>query len=431
MNFLKELEWRGMLHDVMPGTDTLLDKEMVTAYVGIDPTADSLHIGHLVGVMMLKHLQLAGHRPLVVLGGATGMVGDPSGKSKERNLLNEESLRHNESCIKKQIENFLDFSGDKTNKAHLLNNYDWTKDITFLKFVRDIGKHLTVNYMMAKDSVKKRLNSESGDGMSFTEFSYQLLQGFDFLHLYREYDCKLQMGGSDQWGNITTGTELIRRIEGGEAFAVTCPLITKADGGKFGKTESGNIWLDPEKTSPYKFYQFWLNVSDDDAEKYIRIFTILPKDEIDALIEKHQAEPHMRHLQKKLAEEITIMVHSEEELNKSIEASKILFGKSTSEALEQIDEQTFLSVFEGVPMYDINKAAIEEGRDIFQLLCEDTDICKSKGELRRLIKGNGLAINKEKFQNPETQISSTFLINEKYILIQKGKKNYYLIRVNN
>src|SRR6056297_101386 len=431
MNFLNELKWRGMLHDVMPGTDKLLEKEMVSAYVGIDPTADSLHIGHLVGVMMLKHLQLAGHRPLVVLGGATGMVGDPSGKSKERNLLDEESLRHNETCIKKQIENFLDFSDNKPNKAHLLNNYDWTKDVTFLEFVRDIGKHLTVNYMMAKDSVKKRLGSESGEGMSFTEFSYQLLQGFDFLHLYREFDCKLQMGGSDQWGNITTGTELIRRIEGGEAFAATCPLITKADGGKFGKTESGNIWLDPEKTSPYKFYQFWLNVSDADAEKYIRIFTVLPKEEIDALIEKHQEEPHMRHLQKKLAEEITIMVHSKEELEKSIQASNILFGKSTQDELKTIDEQTFLSVFEGVPMYDVNKALIEEGRDIFQLLCEDTDIFKSKGELRRLIKGNGLSINKEKFQNPEVQISSTFLINEKYILVQKGKKNYFLIRVNN
>lgn len=429
MNFLKELEWRGMIHDSMPGTEELLNKETVKAYVGIDPTADSLHIGHLVGIMMLKHLQLAGHQPIVVLGGATGMVGDPSGKSKERNLLDEASLRHNQDCLQQQISKFLDFSEQNDNKALLVNNYDWMKNFSFLEFVRDVGKHITVNYMMAKDSVKKRLAKDSGDGMSFTEFSYQLLQGYDFLHLYQEYGCKLQMGGSDQWGNITTGTELIRRIAKGEAFALTCPLITKADGGKFGKTESGNIWLDPEKTSPYKFYQFWLNVSDEDAEKYIKIFTILPKEEIDALIQAHKAEPHLRQLQNKLAEEITVMVHSKEELESSIQASKILFGKATSDQLASIDEKTFLSVFEGVPMFDVNKSLIHDGRDVLDLLCEDTDIFASKGELRRLIKGNGLSINKEKFTNPEVQISSTFVINEKYILIQKGKKNYYIIRL--
>ncbi len=431
MNFLKELEWRGMIHDSMPGTEELLNKEIVKAYVGIDPTADSLHIGHLVGIMMLKHLQLAGHQPIVVLGGATGMVGDPSGKSKERNLLDEASLRHNQDCLQQQISKFLDFSEQNDNKALLVNNYDWMKNFSFLEFVRDVGKHITVNYMMAKDSVKKRLAKDSGDGMSFTEFSYQLLQGYDFLHLYQEYGCKLQMGGSDQWGNITTGTELIRRIAKGEAFALTCPLITKADGGKFGKTESGNIWLDPEKTSPYKFYQFWLNVSDEDAEKYIKIFTILPKEEIDALIQAHKAEPHLRQLQNKLAEEITVMVHSKEELESSIQASKILFGKATSDQLASINEKTFLSVFEGVPMFDVNKSLIHDGRDVLDLLCEDTDIFASKGELRRLIKGNGLSINKEKFTNPEVQISSTFVINEKYILIQKGKKNYYIIRLTN
>jgi len=431
MNFLKELEWRGMIHDTMPGTEALLDKETVKAYVGIDPTADSLHIGHLVGIMMLKHLQLSGHQPIVLLGGATGMVGDPSGKSKERNLLDENALRHNQDCLKAQIANFLDFSEKNPNKALLVNNYDWMKNFSFLDFVRDIGKHITVNYMMAKDSVKKRIAKDSGDGMSFTEFSYQLLQGYDFLHLYQNYDCKLQMGGSDQWGNITTGTEMIRRIAGGEAFALTCPLITKADGGKFGKTESGNIWLDPEKTTPYKFYQFWMNVSDEDAEKYIKIFTILSQAEINALIEQHKNEPHLRVLQKRLAEEITIMVHSKEALEMSINASNILFGKSTSDDLAQIDEKTFLSIFEGVPVHTVNKSLIEAGRDVLTLLCEDTNIFNSKGELRRLIKGNGLSINKEKMTNPEMQISSTFVINEKFILIQKGKKNYFIIRLTN
>jgi tyrosyl-tRNA synthetase len=432
MNFLKELEWRGMLHNVIPGTDKLLEKEMVTAYVGIDPTADSLHIGHLVSLMMLKHFQIAGHKPIVVLGGATGMVGDPSGKSKERNLLNEKTLRHNEKCIKNQIDQFLDFSGNKKNKAYVLNNYDWTKDITFLEFVRDIGKHLTVNYMMSKDSVKKRLGkeAETGEGMSFTEFSYQLLQGFDFLHLYNEYNCKIQMGGSDQWGNITTGTELIRRKTGGEAFAVTCPLITKADGGKFGKTETGNIWLDPEKTSPYKFYQFWLNASDKDSEKYIKIFTTLSQKEIESLIKQHNENPYLRILQKKLAEIVTVMVHSKEALEKSIQASKILFGKSTSNELSKIDEKTFLAVFEGVPVYNIKEEQIKNEIEISDLLCETTNIFSSKGELRRLIKGNGLSINNEKVQNPNMQISSTFLINNKYILIQKGKKHHYIIKAS-
>ncbi|MEA1873089.1 MAG: tyrosine--tRNA ligase [Bacteroidota bacterium] len=431
MNFLKELEWRGMIHDSMPGTEALLNKETVKAYVGIDPTADSLHIGHLVGIMMLKHLQLAGHKPIVLLGGATGMVGDPSGKSKERNLLDEAALQHNQASLKTQIANFLDFSDENPNKALLVNNYDWMKNFSFLDFIRDIGKHITVNYMMAKDSVKKRIAKDSGDGMSFTEFSYQLLQGYDFLHLYQTYDCKLQMGGSDQWGNITTGTEMIRRIAGGEAFALTCPLITKADGGKFGKTESGNIWLDPEKTTPYKFYQFWMNISDEDAEKYIKIFTILSQSEINKLIEQHKNEPHLRVLQKRLAEEITVMVHSKEALEMSINASNILFGKSTSEALAQIDEKTFLSVFEGVPVHTVNKSLIQEGRDVLTLLCEDTNIFNSKGELRRLIKGNGLSINKEKMTNPEMQISYTFVINEKFILIQKGKKNYFIIRLTN
>ncbi|MGC9330631.1 MAG: tyrosine--tRNA ligase [Bacteroidales bacterium] len=433
MNFLKELEWRGMLHDVMPGTDTLLDKEMVTAYVGIDPTADSLHIGHLVSLMMLKHLQLAKHKPIVVLGGATGMVGDPSGKSKERNLLDEKNLRHNENCIKTQIYKFLDLSDDKKNKAEVFNNYDWIKNLTFLEFVRDIGKHITVNYMMAKDSVKKRLGQgqNAGEGMSFTEFSYQLLQGYDFLYLYKNHNCKLQMGGSDQWGNITTGTELIRRKTGGEAFAITCPLITKADGGKFGKTEQGNIWLDPDKTSPYKFYQFWLNTSDDDAEKYIKIFTVLSQQEINALITQHKQEPHKRILQQKLAEELMLMVHSKEALDKSIQASNILFGKSTSDELEKTDEKTFLSVFEGVPMYDVDAELIKHGADIFELLCEKTNIFSSKGELRRLIKGNGLSVNKKKFRDPNVKISNTFLLNGKYILVQKGKKQYYIIRTTN
>ncbi|MDD4150059.1 MAG: tyrosine--tRNA ligase [Bacteroidales bacterium] len=427
MSFVNELEWRGMIHDIMPGTEDLLNKEFVTAYVGIDPTADSLHIGHLVSIMMLKHLQLSGHRPVVVLGGATGMIGDPSGKSQERNLLDEATLRHNQEAIKNQLSKFLDFNTDKKNKAELVNNYDWMSKFSFLDFIRDIGKHLTVNYMMSKDSVKKRITGEDKSGMSFTEFTYQLVQGYDFLHLYNNYNCKLQMGGSDQWGNITTGTELIRRKVAGEAFALTCPLITKADGGKFGKTESGNIWLDPERTSPYSFYQFWLNVSDEDAAKYIKIFTILDKDIIDTIVEEHRQTPHLRILQKRLAEEITIMVHSKDWLQTAIEASEILFGKSTSDSLKKLDERTFLSVFEGVPMYEVNKSDIETGVNVYDLLTDNTGIFSSKGELRRTIQGNGLSINKEKYTDLEGIIDTTFLINDKYILVQKGKKNYFLI----
>ncbi|MFQ3579027.1 MAG: tyrosine--tRNA ligase [Bacteroidales bacterium] len=427
MNFVKELEWRGMIHDIMPGTEELLEKEFVTAYVGIDPTADSLHIGHLVGIMMLKHLQLSGHRPIVVLGGATGMIGDPSGKSQERNLLDEETLRYNQECLKKQIAKFLDFETNEKNKAIMVNNYDWMSKFSFLEFIRDIGKHITVNYMMAKDSVKKRLSGETNQGMSFTEFSYQLVQAYDFLHLYRNYNCKLQMGGSDQWGNITTGTELIRRIEQGEAFALTCPLITKSDGGKFGKTESGNVWLDPKKTSPYEFYQFWLNVSDEDAEKYIKIFTILGKEEIENLIQEHRQAPHLRLLQKKLAEEITVMVHSREDYNTAVEASGILFGNATKDIIEKIDENTFLSVFAGVPVFTIDKNIVKNGIGVLDLLTEAAPVFPSKGELKRTIKGNGLAINKEKFTDENATIDDSYLLRDKYIIIQKGKKNYNLL----
>ncbi len=427
MNFVEELKWRGMIHDIMPGTEEQLEKEMSSAYVGIDPTADSLHIGHLVGVMMLKHFQVAGHRPIVLVGGATGMIGDPSGKSAERNLLDEKTLRHNQDALQQQLAKLLDFDAKTENRAVLVNNYDWMKEYSFLEFIRDIGKHITVNYMMAKDSVKKRISSESQTGMSFTEFSYQLIQGTDFLHLYRTHNCKLQMGGSDQWGNIVTGTELIRRKEGGEAFALTCPLITKADGGKFGKTESGNVWLDPERTSPYSFYQFWLNVSDTDAEKYIKIFTMLSQDEVAALIEQHKEAPHARALQKKLAEEVTVMVHSREEYEMAVAASQILFGKGTAEQLHALNENTFLSVFEGVPQFKISKAELEAGINIIDLLAEKTEIFPSKGELRRTIKGNGLSINKEKVGNPDLIVDSKFLIGDKYILAQKGKKNYFLI----
>jgi len=427
MNFVKELEWRGMLQDMMPGTEEQLSKEMTAAYVGIDPTADSLHIGHLVGVMMLKHFQLAGHKPIALVGGATGMIGDPSGKSQERNLLDEPTLRHNQHCIQKQLEKFLDFKSDAPNAAALVNNYDWMKEFSFLEFIRDIGKHITVNYMMAKDSVKKRLGEESKSGMSFTEFTYQLVQGYDFLHLYQTQGCKLQMGGSDQWGNITTGTELIRRKTGGEAFAMTCPLITKADGTKFGKTESGNVWLDPERTSPYKFYQFWLNTSDEDAERYIKIFTLLSQKEIEKLAAEHRAEPHRRLLQKKLAEEITIMVHSKEDYEMAVEASQILFGKGTAEQLRKLNESTFLSVFEGVPQFSVSKTEIEAGVNVIDLLAEKTQVFPSKGELRRTIKGNGLSINKEKVTDAEVVIGKEFLIGDKYILAQKGKKNYFLL----
>jgi len=427
MNFVEELTWRGMIHDMMPGTKEQLDKEMTTGYLGIDPTADSLHIGHLVGVMILKHFQASGHKPIVLVGGATGMIGDPSGKSSERVLLNEETLLHNQSCLKKQLSHFLDFDSDVPNKAEMVNNYDWMKNFSFLEFIRDIGKHLTVNYMMSKDSVKKRLNDSSTDGMSFTEFSYQLVQGNDFLHLYQEKNCKLQMGGSDQWGNITTGTELIRRMAQGEAFALTCPLITKADGRKFGKTETGNIWLDARLTSPYKFYQFWLNTSDEDAEKYIKIFTMFPKEEIDGILVEHKKAPHLRILQKKLAREITVMVHSQADYEMAVSASNILFGKGTSEEIKKLDENTFLSVFEGVPQYNISMQKLQTGIPVMDILSEDTNIFPSKGDLRRTIKGNGLSINKEKVQDQELIVNKDFLIDGKYILVQKGKKNYYLI----
>ncbi|MDD2474760.1 MAG: tyrosine--tRNA ligase [Dysgonamonadaceae bacterium] len=427
MNFVEELRWRGMIQEIMPGTEEQLQKELTAGYVGIDPTADSLHIGHLVGVMMLKHLQRAGHKPIALIGGATGMIGDPSMKSAERNLLDEETLHRNQEGIKKQLAKFLDFDSDSPNAAELVNNYDWMKDFTFLDFIRDIGKHLTVNYMMAKDSVKKRLSSESKEGMSFTEFSYQLLQGYDFLHLYREKNCRLQMGGSDQWGNITTGSELIRRKTGGEAFALVCPLITKADGGKFGKTESGNVWLDSRYTSPYKFYQFWLNVSDDDAIKYIRIFTALSKEEIDALIADQTAAPHLRTLQKRLAEEVTTMVHSCEELDAAIEASGILFGNSTADALRKIDEETLLQIFEGVPQFVISKEKLSQGIKAVDLFTEDSQVFPSKGEMRKLVQSGGVMINKEKVNTFDEVIDSNSLISNKYILAQRGKKNYFLL----
>ena len=427
MNFIEELTWRGMIHDIMPGTEEQLKKEITSAYVGIDPTADSLHIGHLVGVMMLKHFQIAGHKPLALLGGATGMIGDPSMKSAERNLLDEPTLRHNEECIQKQLAKFLDFDSDAVNAAELVNNYDWMKDFSFLDFIRDIGKHITVNYMMAKDSVKKRLGEESKMGLSFTEFSYQLVQGTDFLHLYREKNCKLQMGGSDQWGNITTGTELIRRKESGEAFALTCPLITKADGGKFGKTESGNIWLDPKLTTPYKFYQFWLNVSDADAEKYIKIFTLLSKEDVEELAKEQDAAPHLRPLQKRLAREVTCMVHDEEEYNKAVEASQILFGKATTESLAKLDKETFLAVFEGVPTYEIDRSKLGTGVPIIELLAAETAAFPTKSDARRTIKGNGLSLNKAKITDQEYTVTTSDLINETYLLVQKGKKSYYII----
>ncbi len=427
MNFVEELKWRGMIHDMMPGTEEQLQKEMTSAYVGIDPTADSLHIGHLVSVMMLKHFQRAGHRPISLVGGATGMIGDPSGKSLERNLLDEKTLRHNQECIKKQLSKFLDFESDKPNAALLVNNYDWMKDFSFLDFIRDVGKHITVNYMMAKDSVKKRLTGEAADGMSFTEFTYQLVQGYDYLHLFNNYNCKLQMGGSDQWGNITTGTELIRRKTGGEAFALTCPLITKADGGKFGKTESGNVWLDRRYTSPYKFYQFWLNVSDADAEKYIKIFTALPKDEIGALVAEQNAAPHLRPLQKRLAQEITVMVHSKEDYEAAVEASNILFGNSTSDALKKIDEETLLAVFEGVPQFEISKTELSEGIKAVDLLAEKTAVFPSKGEMRKTVQASGVSINKTKLENSDQIIDAAYLLNDKYLLAQKGKKNYFLL----
>ena len=427
MNFIEELQWRGMIHTMMPGTEEQLKKEMTTAYVGIDPTADSLHIGHLVGVMMLKHFQRAGHKPIALVGGATGMIGDPSGKSAERNLLDEAALRHNQNCLKAQLEKFLDFTSDAPNAAELVNNYDWMKDYSFLDFIRDIGKHITVNYMMAKESVKKRLSNDSNVGMSFTEFSYQLLQGYDFLHLNQAKNCKLQMGGSDQWGNITTGTELIRRKTGGEAFALVCPLITKADGGKFGKTESGNVWLDRRYTSPYKFFQFWLNVSDADAEKYIKIFTAINKEEIDALIAEHTQAPHLRLLQKRLAQEVTIMVHSEEDYHAAVDASNILFGNSTSDALKKLDEETLLAVFDGVPQFKISKEELGKGVKAIDLLTDVAAVFPSKGEMRKLVQSGGVSINKEKLENQDEVLDGSKLLNSKYLLVQKGKKNYYLL----
>ena len=416
-----------MIHEIMPGTEEQLQKERTSGYLGIDPTADSLHIGHLVGVMMLKHFQRAGHTPIALVGGATGMIGDPSMKSAERKLLDEETLRHNQEAIKKQLAKFLDFESDIPNKAVLVNNYDWMKDYSFLSFIRDIGKHITVNYMMAKDSVKKRISGESSEGMSFTEFSYQLMQGYDFLHLYREKGCRIQLGGSDQWGNITTGTELIRRVEGGEAFALVCPLITKADGGKFGKTESGNVWLDRRYTSPYKFFQFWLNVSDDDADKYIKIFTSLPKEEIDALAAEQSAAPHLRPLQKRLAEELTVMVHSREDYDMAVDASQILFGKSTSQALRNIDEETFLQVFEGVPQFTISKDKLSNGIKAVDLLTEDAAVFPSKGEMRKTLQAGGVMINKEKLDNFDENIDHSYLIGGKFIVAQRGKKNYFLL----
>jgi tyrosyl-tRNA synthetase len=427
-NFIEEVTWRGMLHDVMPGTEEHLMEQMRVAYVGIDPTADSLHIGHLVGVMLLKHFQLAGHKPLALVGGATGMIGDPSGKSNERNLLDEATLRHNQEAIKGQLSRFLDFTSDSANAAELVNNYDWMKNFSFLDFIRDVGKHITVNYMMAKDSVKKRLSSEAAEGMSFTEFTYQLVQGYDFLHLYREKSCTLQMGGSDQWGNITTGTELVRRIASGKAYALTCPLITKADGTKFGKSEGGNIWLDSARTSPYKFYQYWLNTSDVDAEKYIKIFTFLSKEEIEVLTEKHKEAPHLRLLQKRLAEETTVMVHSAEDLENAIKASNILFGNSTSDDLKQLDEATFLDVFDGVPQAEISRNEIEAGINIVDVLNEKTGFLKSNGEARRALTANSISVNKEKVTE-DFVLSNKDLINNQFVLLQSGKKNYFVVRI--
>ena len=425
-NFVEELEWRGMIHTIMPGAKEQLAKEMTTAYLGIDPTADSLHIGHLVGVMILKHFQMCGHRPLALVGGATGMIGDPSGKSQERNLLDEATLRHNQEAIKRQLAKLLDFDSDAPNAARLVNNYDWMKEFSFLDFIRDIGKLITVNYMMAKDSVKKRFNGE-GDGMSFTEFTYQLVQGYDFLYLYQNYGCKVQLGGSDQWGNITTGTELIRRKLDGEAYAITCPLITKADGTKFGKTESGNVWLDPRYTSPYKFYQFWLNVSDEDAKRYIKIFTLLDRETIEGLIKEHDEAPHLRLLQKRLAEEITTMIHSREEYEKAVEASSILFGGATSEALRNLDEATLLQIFEGVPQFSVSKEAL--GVSFIDLAADLCKIFPSKGECRKMVQGGGVSLNKEKVADPQRAVVESDLIAGKYLLVQRGKKNYYLITV--
>ena len=429
-NFVEELKWRGMLAQIMPGTEEALQKEMMTAYLGTDPTADSLHIGHLCGIMMLRHLQRCGHKPIILVGGATGMIGDPSGKSQERNLLNNETLYHYQECIKKQVAKFLDFESKDANAAELVNNYDWMKDFTFLDFAREVGKHITVNYMMAKESVQQRLNGTARDGLSFTEFTYQLLQGYDFLYLYQHKGVRLQLGGNDQWGNMTTGTELIRRTLGNDAepaFALTCPLITKADGKKFGKTEGGNIWLDPQRTTPYKFYQFWLNVSDEDAERYIKIFTSLDKETIDALVEEHRQDPGRRVLQRRLADEVTVMVHSQEALDTAIEASNILFGKSTKDALQKLDEQTFLDVFDGVPHFDISKDVL--GQPAVEILTQAAPVFPSKGEMRKMVQGGGVSLNKEKLTQFDRPITAEDLIDGKYLLAQKGKKNYFLLTV--
>jgi len=427
-NFVEELQWRGMIHDVMPETETHLLEQMRTAYVGFDPTADSLHIGNLVPIMLLAFYQRCGHQPIALVGGATGMIGDPSGKSNERNLLDEATLRHNQECVRNQLAQFLDFSSGAENEALMVNNYDWMKEFSFLDFIRDVGKHITVNYMMAKDSVKSRLKGEGAEGMSFTEFTYQLVQGYDFLHLYREKNCTLEMGGSDQWGNITTGTELVRRIGSGKGYALTCPLITKSDGSKFGKSEGGNIWLDANRTSPYKFYQYWMNTSDEDAEKYIKIFTFLGKETIDALIVEHKEAPHMRLLQKRLAEEVTVTVHDKEALEKAIKASNMLFGKSTSEDLKNLDSNTFLDVFEGVTQAEVSLSDIENGLDIIGALAEKTGFLKSNGEARRSLKENAISVNKEKVKEGYA-ITATDLIHDQFVLLQRGKKNYFIIKV--
>ncbi|HLW32529.1 MAG TPA: tyrosine--tRNA ligase [Aequorivita sp.] len=426
-NFVEELQWRGMVHDVMPGTEEHLMEAMRSAYVGFDPTADSLHIGNLVPIMLLSFYQRCGHRPVALVGGATGMIGDPSGKSNERNLLDEAALNHNQECVRKQLSQFLDFSSGNANQALLVNNYDWIKEFSFLDFIRSVGKHITVNYMMAKDSVKSRLTGESADGLSFTEFTYQLIQGYDFLHLYRNLDCTLQMGGSDQWGNITTGTELIRRVDGGKGYALTCPLITKSDGSKFGKSEGGNIWLDANKTSPYRFYQYWLNTSDEDAERYIKIFTFLDKTTIESLIEEHKEAPHLRLLQKRLAQEVTTTVHGKEEFTKAVQASEILFGNSTSEDLKGLDEKTFLDVFDGVPQAELSKEELKSGMDIIMVLAEKTGFLKSNGEARRALKENSISVNKEKVSEG-TIISEKDLISGEFILLQRGRRNYFIVK---
>ena len=429
-NFVEELKWRGMLAQIMPGTEEFLQKHMVSAYLGTDPTADSLHIGHLCGIMMLRHLQRCGHKPYLLVGGATGMIGDPSGKSQERNLLDADTLYHNQECIKKQVSKFLDFDGSEPNKAEMVNNYDWMKDFTFLDFAREVGKHITVNYMMAKDSVQKRLNGEARDGLSFTEFTYQLLQGYDFLYQYQKYGVRLQLGGNDQWGNMTTGTELIRRTLGpeAEAYCLTCPLITKSDGKKFGKTESGNIWLDRNRTTPYAFYQFWLNVADDEAEKYIKIFTSLDRETIEGLIAEHRQDPGRRVLQRRLAEEVTVMVHSAEDLQMAVEASNILFGKATKENLQKLDEATLLDVFAGVPHFELTKDQL--GQPAVELFTRDeVKIFASKGEMRKLVQGGGVSLNKEKLTAFDQVVTADDLIDGKYLLVQRGKKNYYLVTV--